>query len=110
MTGALGLYFHTCQSLTLPNCFGQVMHTLGMKIALIFPLCTAVFSSSLLVQALEVWHSPEAFDCVDCSGLTSLIACWGDTLSLSKFLASPYLSGSLLVGSGSNAAEPRFPE
>ena len=64
-----------------------------------------------LVQTLEVWHSPEAFDCANCSGLTGLIACWGDALSLSKFFASSLdLSGSLLMGSGPNAAKPRFPE
>ena len=42
--------------------------------------------------------------------MTGLIGCWGDALSLSKFLASPDLLGSLFVRSGSNAAEPRFPE
>ena len=63
-----------------------------------------------LVQTLEAWHSPEAFNCADCSGLTGLIAHWGDALSLSKFLALPDLSGSLLMGSRSSAAEPRFPE
>ena len=39
-------YFHTCQSPTLLNCFGQVMHILGIKIALIFPICTSVFPIS----------------------------------------------------------------
>ena len=34
----------------------------------------------------------------------------GDALSLSKFLGSPDLSGSLFMCSGSNAAEPRFLE
>ena len=34
---SLGPYFHTCQSPTLLNCFGQVMHILGIEIALIFP-------------------------------------------------------------------------
>ena len=42
-----GLYFHMCESPTLLNCFGQVMHILGIKIALIFPICTSVFSVSL---------------------------------------------------------------
>ena len=40
---ALDPYFHTCQSPTLLNCFGQVMHILVIKIALIFPICTSVF-------------------------------------------------------------------
>ena len=102
---SLGPVFHTCQSPTLRNCLGQVIHILGIKIALIFPLCTSVFTGSLF-RPWKFWHSPEAFDCVDYSGLTSLIACWGDALSLSKFLASPDLSGSLLMGSGSNAAYP----
>ena len=39
--------FHSCQSLTLPNCFGQVMHILGNKIALIFPLWTSISPSPL---------------------------------------------------------------
>ena len=39
--------FHTCQSPTLLYCFGQVMHILGNKIALIFPLWTSVFPSPL---------------------------------------------------------------
>ena len=38
VTGALGPYFHKCQSPTLLNCFGQVMHILGIKIALIFSI------------------------------------------------------------------------
>ena len=44
VTGALGPYFHVCQSPTLLNCFGQVMHILGIEIALIFRICTSVFS------------------------------------------------------------------
>ena len=47
VTGTLGLYCHTCQSPTLLNCFGQVMHILGIKIALIFPICTSGFPVSL---------------------------------------------------------------
>ena len=39
VTGALGPYFHRCQSLTLLKLFGQVMHILLIKIALIFPIC-----------------------------------------------------------------------
>ena len=39
----IGPVFHTCQSLTLLSCFGQVMHILGNKIAHIFPLWTSVF-------------------------------------------------------------------
>ena len=39
-----------------------------------------------------------------------LIRCWGDALYLSKLLASPDLSGSLFIGFGSSAGEPRFPE
>ena len=31
-----GPYFHTCQSPTSQNCFGQVMHNLGNRVALIF--------------------------------------------------------------------------
>ena len=47
VTGALGPYFHMCQSLTLLNCFGQVMYILGIKIALKFPLYTSLFPGSL---------------------------------------------------------------
>ena len=65
---------------------------------------------SIPQSLLGIWHSPEAFDCADCSGMTCLIGCWGDALSRSKSLASPELSGSLFMGSGTNAAEPRFPE
>ena len=100
--------FHTCQSPTLLCCFGQAMHILGNKIILTFPLWTSVFPSPC--SDLGVWHSPEAFDCANCTGMTGLIGCWGDALSLSKFLASHDLSGSLFMGSGSNAAEPRFPK
>ena len=42
--------------------------------------------------------------------MTGLIGRWRDALSLSKFLASHDLSGSLFVDSGSSAAEPRLPE
>ena len=80
-----GPYFHICQSPNLLNCFGQVMHVLGIKIALIFPICTSVLPV-FLVQSLEVWHSPEAFDCEGCSALTGLIACWGDVQSSSHHL------------------------
>ena len=47
VTGTLGPYFHTCQSPSLLNCFGQVVHILGNKIALVFPLWTPVFPSPL---------------------------------------------------------------
>ena len=59
---------------------------------------------------LWFWHSLDASDYADCSRLTGLIGGWGDALSLSKFLASPDLTGSLFMCFGSNAAEPRFPE
>ena len=90
------------------DCFGQVLHILGNKTALTFPL--GLQYSPVPCSDLGVWHSPEAFDCVDCLGMTGLMGCWGDALSLSKFLASPCLSGSLFMGSGPIAAEPRFPE
>ena len=51
-------YFHTCQSPTLQNCFGQVMHNLGNRVAL-FLLFSLIFSSldfsipQSLVQTLE---------------------------------------------------------
>ena len=34
----LGPVFHTCQSRDFTELFGQVMHILGIEIALIFPL------------------------------------------------------------------------
>ena len=47
VTSALVPSFHTCQSPTSLNCFGQVMHILGIKITFIFPSCTSVFPVSL---------------------------------------------------------------
>ena len=93
----LGPVFHMYQSPTLLNCFGQVINILGNKIALKFSLWTSVFP--VPCSDLAVW-----------SGLTGLIGCWGDALFLSKFLALPDLSGSLSMGFGYNAVEPRFPE
>ena len=69
----IGPYFHTCQSPTLLYCFGQVMHNLGNRVALIFS--SLDFS---IPQSLGVWYSLHACDCTDCSGLTGLIRCWGD--------------------------------
>ena len=99
--------FHSCQSPTLLNCFGSGDAILGSKIAYFL---FGLQYSPVICSDLGVWHSPEAFDCVNCSGMTGLIGCWEDALSLSKSLTSPDLSGSLFMGSGSNAAEPRFPE
>ena len=47
-----GPYFHTCQSPTLQNCFGQVMHNLGNRVALIFSSLDFSIPQSL-VQTLE---------------------------------------------------------
>ena len=47
-----GPYFHTCQSPTLQNCFGQVMHNLGNRGALIFSSLDFSIPQSL-VQTLE---------------------------------------------------------
>ena len=52
VTGALGLYFHTCQSPTLLNCFGQVMHNLRNRVALTFFSFDFSIPQSL-VQTLE---------------------------------------------------------
>ena len=52
-----GPYFHTCQSPTLLNCFGQVMHNLGNRVALIFSSLDFIIPQSLL-QTLKfgiVW-------------------------------------------------------
>ena len=43
----IGPVFSYVSSATLLDCFGQVMHILGIKIALIFPICTSVFPVSL---------------------------------------------------------------
>ena len=75
------------------------MHNLGNRVALIFS--SLDFSiPQVPCSGLRIWHSLDACDCVDCSGLTGLIGCWGDALSLSKFLSSPDLSGSLFMGFG----------
>ena len=52
VTGALGPYFHTCQSPTLQNCFGEVIHNLGNRVALIFFFLDFSIPQSL-VQTLE---------------------------------------------------------
>ena len=48
----IGQVFHTCQSPTLQNCFGQVMHNLGNRVAVIFSSLDFSIPQSL-VQTLE---------------------------------------------------------
>ena len=75
VTGALGPYFHTCQSPTLQNCFGKVMHNLGNSVALIFSSLDFSIPQSL-VQTLEFGILLTLVILTYCSALTGLIRCW----------------------------------
>ena len=64
------------------NCFGQAMPIVGNKTTHLTFLFGYQYSQ-VLTSDLGVWHNTEVFDCTDFSGVTGLIMCWGDALSLS---------------------------